>query len=245
MQDFHYVWLIWSVGFLCPWAVLYVAVPEHRTVMWKTSLFMAPFGLTEPLFVPEYWNPPSLFDLAQRTGFDLESLIFCFAIGGLGAFGYHALAGRSLVPMPRDERLASRHRFHRFALAAPFAAFAPLYLLPWNPIYAGIAALVIGGIANVLCRPDLLRNTLIGGALFAGLYAIFMALLIVSAPGYVEQVWNLAALSGWSVGGVPLEELAFGFGFGMYWAGTYEHFAWHRVRPVVHRQDGLKERSAS
>jgi hypothetical protein len=61
----------------------------------------------------------------------------------------------------------------------------------------------------------------------------------------VEQVWNLAALSGWSLGGVPLEELAFGFGFGMYWAGTYEHFAWHRVRPVVHRQDGLKQRSAS
>ena len=240
-----YVWLLWSSAFLVPWALVYAMAPAFRPRMLRVSLATSLLGLTEPIFVPEYWNPPSLFDLAQRTGFDLESLIFCFAIGGLGAFGYHALAGRSLVPMPRDERLASRHRFHRFALAAPFAAFAPLYLLPWNPIYAGIAALVIGGIANALCRPDLLRNTLIGGALFAGLYEIFMGLLIVSAPGYVEQVWNLAALSGWSVGGVPLEELAFGFGFGMYWAGTYEHFAWHRVRPVVHRQDGLKERSAS
>lgn len=45
------------------------------------SLATAFFGLTEPLFVPEYWNPPTLFDLAQRTGFDLESLIFCFGIG--------------------------------------------------------------------------------------------------------------------------------------------------------------------
>jgi len=25
----------------------------------------------------------SLFDLAQRTGFDIESFIFCFAIGGI------------------------------------------------------------------------------------------------------------------------------------------------------------------
>lgn len=39
----------------------------------------ATFGLTEPLFVPKYWNPPSLFDLAQRTGFGIKSLIFCFA----------------------------------------------------------------------------------------------------------------------------------------------------------------------
>lgn len=44
-----------------------------------------PFGLTEPLFVPEYWMPPSLFDLALNTDFDIESLIFYFGIGGIGA----------------------------------------------------------------------------------------------------------------------------------------------------------------
>jgi hypothetical protein len=27
-----------------------------------------------------YWAPPSLFSLAQKTGFDIESLIFSFAI---------------------------------------------------------------------------------------------------------------------------------------------------------------------
>jgi hypothetical protein len=244
-SGYAYVWLLWSSAFLVPWALVYALAPAFRPRMLRVSFATSLLGLTEPIFVPEYWNPPSLFGLAQRTGFDLESLIFCFAIGGLGAFGYHALAGRALVPMPQDERLASRHRFHRLALAAPFVAFPPLYLLPWNPIYAGIAALVIGGIANVLCRPDLARNALIGGALFAGLYAVFMILLIVSAPGYVEQVWNLSALSGWGVGAIPLEELAFGFGFGMYWAGIYEHFAWHRGRPAGHRLDGLKERSAS
>jgi hypothetical protein len=227
-SEHKYVWLLWSSAFLLPWALLYALAREFRGRMLRVSLATSPLGLTEPIFVPEYWNPPSLFDLAQRTGFDLESLIFCFAIGGIGAFGYNALSGRALAPVPQHERHLPRHRYHRLALAAPFVAFPPLYLLPWNPIYAGIAALAIGGIANVLCRPDLLRNTLIGGALFTGLYAILMILLIVSAPGYVQAVWNLAALSGWSLGAIPLEELAFGFGFGMYWAGIYEHFAWHR-----------------
>ncbi|HJS36599.1 MAG TPA: lycopene cyclase domain-containing protein [Burkholderiales bacterium] len=196
-------------------------------------------GLTEPIFVPEYWNPPSLFDLAQRSGFDVESLIFCFAIGGIGAFGYNALAQRALQPVPMQEQHAARHRFHGLALAAPFVAFAPLYLLPWNPIYAGIAALATGGAVNVLCRPDLARNTLLGGALFTVLYAIFMMLLVVAVPGYIEQVWNQDALSGVRLGAIPLEELAFGFAFGMYWAGIYEHFAWRHgaVPPRAARID--------
>ena len=56
--------------------------------MLLVSVFTMPFGLTEPLFVPRYWDPPSLFNLAATTGFDIESLIFCFAIGGIGAVLY-------------------------------------------------------------------------------------------------------------------------------------------------------------
>lgn len=231
---YQYVWLIWSSAYLVPWAALYLARPAFRRQMLAVSAATSLLGLTEPIFVPAYWNPPTLLDLAQRTGFDVESLIFCFAIGGIGAFGYNTLSNRALHPVPELQRLGARHRFHRLALAAPFIAFPPLYLLQWNPIYAGIAALAIGGVANALCRPDLARATLLGGALFAALYALFMTLLVVSAPGYVAQVWNLPALSGARLGEIPLEELAFGFGFGMYWAGIYEHFTWrHGASPAA------------
>ena len=84
-MTYHYVWLIWSSAFLVPWVLLYSLFPRHRAAMWWSSIFMAPFGLTEPLFVPGYWNPPSLFELAQRTGFDIESIIFSFGIGGIAA----------------------------------------------------------------------------------------------------------------------------------------------------------------
>jgi hypothetical protein len=228
IQDFRYVWLIWSVAFLCPWAVLYVVLPEHRAVMWKTSLFMAPFGLTEPLFVPEYWNPPSLFELARRTGFDIESIVFSFAIGGIGAALYNLVTRRGLVPIAAHERHDRRHRFHKLAIALPFALFPALYFLPWNPIYAGIAAMIAGAVANVLCRPDLKRNTLIGGLLFLGFYTLLLLCLKWSAPGYIEQVWNHKALSGISPYGLPLEELLFGFSFGLFWTGLYEHFTWKR-----------------
>lgn len=225
---YHYTWLLWSSAFLLAWLAVYVGAKPSRRKFLQVSLATAPLGLTEPVFVPEYWNPPSLFELAQRTGFDLESLIFSFAIGGIGSALYDALSRHEFRAIAHAERNSRRHRVHRFALTAPIIAFPLLVLLPWNRIYAAIGALAIGGAANVVCRPDLTRNTLIGGTLFLGFYALFMLLLRVSAPGYIEQVWNLPALSGLIPGGIPIEELAFGFTFGLYWAGLYEHFAWKR-----------------
>lgn len=227
-MKYHYVWLLWASAFLVPWLILFVRFPEHRKLMWYASLGTMPFGLTEPLFVPEYWNPPSLFELARRTGFDIESLIFCFAIGGVGSVLYNAITRQGFEPISWQDRSYSRHRFHWVALLVPVITFSPLYFLPWNPIYPGIAALIAGAIATVLCRPDLKHKTLLGGVLFLGYYALFMFLLKWSAPGYIEQVWNLGALTGINLFGIPLEELLFGSAFGMYWAGVYEHLLWRR-----------------
>jgi hypothetical protein len=194
--------------------------------MWRASLATTLFGLTEPIFVPAYWNPPSLFELAQRTGFDIESLVFSFALGGLGTVLYDSVAGRTLVPASLVVRHAPRHRLHRWALLLPFAAFAPLYVMPWNPIYAVLACLVLGAVASNLCRPELWRKSIVGGLLFLALYAVFMLGLKWLAPGYIAAVWNLPELSGGLLYGIPTEELLFGFAFGLYWSGVYEHFTW-------------------
>jgi Lycopene cyclase len=225
MPEYQHVWLFWASAFLVPWALVYLWAPSRRRML-RVSAATSLLGLTEPIFVPRYWNPPSLVDLADRTGFDLESLIFCFAIGGIASVLYDALARHELRPLPPAERDLSRHRLHALALVTPYVAFPLLYALPWNPIYPGIAALAIGAAANVLCRPDLAGKTLLGGTVFLALYTAFMLLLVVLTPGYIEQVWNLSALSGVRIAGIPLEELAFGFAFGMYWAGVYEHFTW-------------------
>ena len=225
-MKYHYVWLAWSSGFLLPWLALYVTNPPFRHVMWRVSLVTAAFGLTEPIFVPEYWNPPSLFELAQRTGFDIESLIFSFAIGGIGAVLYNALTKRPFGPVSAAERSRPLHRFHSVALWAPFVLFAMLYFLPWNPIYPAVLCMAIGGIASAICRPDLLIKGIVGGTVFLILYTLFMLGLVWLTPGYIPQVWNLAALSGGLVGGIPPEELLFGFSFGWYWTGVYEHFTW-------------------
>jgi len=224
-----YVWFVWSTAFLLPWTALYFFFEAHRRAMLWTSLFTMPFGLSEPLFVPEYWSPPSLFDLARSTGFDIESLIFCFGIGGVGAVLYNLASGVRLVPMPRAERRHRLHRLHALAVAAPFIAFPPLYVLPWNPIYPAIVAMLVGSFATMMCRPDLRRKTWIGGVLFVFYYMVFLWGLEGLSPGYIERVWNIGALSGVRILGLPMEELLFAAAFGTCWAGIYEHLMWRRV----------------
>lgn len=227
MESDQYVWLIWSSAFLLPWLAAYVAFPRHRKTMLWASLFTAPFGLSEPLFVPAYWSPPSLFDLARTTGFDIESIIFSFGIGGIAAVLYNIITRRTLSSMPAAERRSAHHKLHGWLLATPFIAFPILYAFPWNPIYPAIVAMIMGASAAVWCRPDLARKTWVGAILFLGYYVLFLLGLEATAPGYIARVWNLAALSGVTVTGMPIEELMFAAAFGAYWSGVYDHFTWH------------------
>lgn len=139
-----------------------------------SSVLTAPVNLTEPLFVPSYWSPPSLFDLARTTGFDAESLVFSFGIGGIGAALYNLATGRALAPVADAERHSSSHNLHEWALAVPLVSFPMLNLLPWNSIYPAIAVMLLGAAAAILCRRDLALKTCVGAILFVAYYTVFL-----------------------------------------------------------------------
>src|SRR5512138_2983802 len=108
--------------------------------MLMVSFWTMFLGLTEPLFVPAYWNPPSLFNLAQTTGFDIESLFFSFGIGGLSFALYMAIFPVGHEPViPPSKRITERHKYHLPLLfAAPAIFFILLLVTRLNPIYCAI-----------------------------------------------------------------------------------------------------------
>jgi hypothetical protein len=65
---------------------------------------------------------------------------------------------------------------------------------------------------------------------FFVLYLVFLLGLRWYWPGYIEAVWNLEELLAWRPLGLPVEELLFGFGFGLYWSCVYEHVRWRSWR---------------
>lgn len=229
----QFAWLLWSLLLIVIWGVVYFLLKnkESKKEMLTVSLWTSLLGLTEPLFVPEYWNPPSLFDLAHQTGFDIESLIFSFGIGGIAVVLYERIFRAQHEIMPASAHHASRHRFHLWAiLSAPIIFVVLAFTTTLNPIYTSIIALMLGGFATWYCRPDLKRKMIVSAFIFLGLYFAYFLTLVVVYPGYVEQVWRLDLISGILIIGVPIEELLFALSFGFLWSSIYEHFTWRKLK---------------
>ncbi|MEX0995855.1 MAG: lycopene cyclase domain-containing protein [Flavobacteriaceae bacterium] len=226
----QYVWFIWSLILLSVWFLIYWLKPKYRQGMLKMSFITLPIGLTEPLFVPEYWSPPSLFSLAEKTGFDIESLVFSIAFGGIGTVIYKLLCRKEVIAITATERAHRRHLLHRYILWTPALVFLILaYFTPLNHIYCGIIAMFSGALATMYCRPDLKGKIWVGGLLFTVLYFIYFGSILLFYPDYVKRYWNLDALTQVFVWGVPLGELLFAFSFGMFWSSLYEHVYWQRL----------------
>lgn len=224
-------WLVFSLILIGIWLIIFLVKRKVRKEMLYVSLLTMPFGLTEPLFVPEYWNPPSLFNLASVTGFDIESLIFSFAIGGIGSVLYESFFTLRHRKMSRHEMKSKRHRFHLAALFSPIIVFLPLFFLTdLNSIYSASVAMFIGGITAIACRPDLKKKIIFGGILFLILYSMFFFSFNIIYPYAVDRFWNLSALSEILVFGVPFEELIFAFTFGLMWSSVYEHVKEYKVK---------------
>ena len=223
-------WFVFSSIFLLIWIVIFIFVKGSRKEMFLASILTAPFGLTEPLFVPEYWSPPSLFNLALKTGFDIESLIWCFAVGGIAAVLFESVFKVKHLKISKEEMHKRKHKLHLFTLILPIPIFLVLYFATSiNTIYIASISMFIGAIGAFYCRPDLKKKIFFGGLLFLVLYFMAFFLFILVYPEIVESVWNLNAISEILIFKVPLEELVFAIIFGMLWSGYYEHIKWYKL----------------
>jgi hypothetical protein len=76
---------LFGCGILFLWGLLVFAIvgtrgtARNRDEFWWGTLASIVLGFTKPLFVPEYWDPPSVLSYGR---WDLESFLFCAVLGG-------------------------------------------------------------------------------------------------------------------------------------------------------------------
>ena len=72
----HVEWFTWSLILLVILGIVRYRLKSHeiKRDMLGGSPWTSLLGLTEPLFVPAYWSPLALFDLARNTGLTLKVL---------------------------------------------------------------------------------------------------------------------------------------------------------------------------
>lgn len=88
--------------------------------------------------------------------------------------------------------------------------------------------MVLGVLAMLFCCPSFAPKLGVGASLFLAYYTAFLLGLEWTAPGYIERVWNLPALSGLEIAGLPIEEFLFAAAYGACLSCIYEHLARHR-----------------
>ena len=81
LPSYHYSYLVGVVIFWIAWVVCAVLGKAYRSLMRWGTLIAAPMALTSLLFVPQYWTPPSLFDLDAKIRVGIEDFLWAAAVG--------------------------------------------------------------------------------------------------------------------------------------------------------------------
>ena len=225
LPSYHYSYLVGVLIFWVAWIACFTfGTAYRREIRWGT-LIASPMALTSILFVPQYWTPPSLFNLDQRIRVGIEDFLWAAAVGGIAS-----VVGEILV---RDKLAAirsSRHKRHY----APFVLIAVLFVVLelWHrnrTMDNTIVSFAAGSLVLAYLRRDLIPLMLTSSASFTVLYfGLFLCVLFLY-PKFVEYFYNLQNLLGIYVHGVPIEELLFAATGGAIWSVAYEYVHGYRL----------------
>ena len=259
---------LFGCGILFAWWLLVCFIvhtrgtARNRHEFWWGSFACSLLGFTEPLFVPEYWNPPSVLAYGR---WDLESFIFCFLVGGIAGVApewrplrrmflsidygiwrlsrgiydwYQRLTGAERL-QARNEVVLSDDDMRRdnAILGAIFlGGFGFTAHLGLNVIYDAALTCLLVGAYVAWYRPRLRWQVWAGGIIFTVMYTVVLVLTGLRYPTFYDDYWNLPQLSGVRIVGAPLEEYLFAFTMGVFWAPLFESWRSERQSEVRRRR---------
>ncbi len=211
-----YEYLSWVLLLGLVWGIIFFFQQQLRGRMLWSGLKALPFGFGELYFIPDYWNPQTLFNLGANFSIDIEAFGLMFFLGGLAACFYELVLKRKT-----KKRFLSRKYLSLVAALGFFMVF--IKIVPqWNIVYSSSLSLFVGGMVAFVMYPNMRKRIPLNGILFALLYFVSLAIINLIFPSWIPSAWKLDAISNVLVLGVPIEEILFGFAFGTFWAPLNE-----------------------
>ncbi len=225
LPSYHYSYLVGVIIFWVAWLVCAALGKAYRSEMRWGTFIAAPFALTSLLFVPQYWTPPSLFDLDQKIRVGIEDFLWAAAVGGIAAI---------VGEISLEERLGairkSRHKRHYVPFIAAIVVFLALeFGLHWKTMTSTIAGLAVCALVLAYLRRDLILLMLVSASSFTVLYFVLFLVVLAFYPEFVRRYYNLPNLLGIYVRGVPIEEVLFAATGGAVWSVAYEYVYGYRL----------------
>ncbi len=209
-------YLVGTILFAAVWLWLFIARRDLRREILTMSVIGSLFTPLALIYLPDYWYPEHI--IGHPLG--IEDFLFAFFIAGIGGVLYEVIFGTAHVMR------AYRARGSRGILAVSVVAAAVLVglslIFGLNSIYSSYIAFAVIFFYILWFRRDLLVPSLINGALVGLLMFLFYQVWIALYPGVIQHWWMLKNISGILIAGVPLEEIVWGFSWGIVGGSAYE-----------------------
>lgn len=201
------------------WLLFFFARRDLRREVLSLSILAGIMGpVSEHFYRQDYWQPQYWFPASLR----IEDFLAGFFLGGISAVGYE------VVWRKKHECVC----WLSTNWILPVAAFLGLTLMIFlfhgvglNSIYSSILSFLAVAAVILFFRRDLISAALGSGIVLAGAMLVFYIIYQGLYSGIISAWWRLENISGILVLGVPAEELAWGFSWGMVGGSLYEFAA--------------------
>ncbi|WP_319371790.1 lycopene cyclase domain-containing protein [uncultured Ilyobacter sp.] len=213
MKILEYNFLILSLIFIIPGALIFVLRKDLRIVIKKMSLIALPFAYAERLFYPIYWKPNFLFDLGNKIGFGLEDFIFVVGLASFSSTAYVFASGKRYV----KNHIETSNSFFKKVFIISIFIVTLIELSIWMSIpiiYSSFFIMIMIPGWIVFKNPNFLVPGMLGGVLSAVIYFILCLIFNSIYTDIFRKIWHTQLFLNKFAMGVPLEELIYGFGAG-------------------------------
>ena len=220
----QYAYPIFCLIYGLIWLGLFCYRKDLRSKIFFMSLVVGPIGpVSELFYLRDYWHPV-LFN-GWRIGF--EDFVWAFFIGGISSVIYEELFGKKYI-----KKHSPQHKIWMLV----FCLFGVLWMsigniiLNFNSIYVSISMFLLFALVILIFRHDLIKDAFFSGILIGSIMFVLYLAFLPFFPGLIHRWWELNNLTGVLIFGVPLEELAWGFGWGMVAGPAYEFVYGYRFK---------------
>jgi len=208
---FPHPYLVWSLVLLGSCLTGFFFFSRERKNIFISAVLSSPAACTAVLFIPEYWRPARITPLSVG----IEDLIFSFATGGIVWIIIGFTAGRNFTC---NIVLTTVIKRYLILVALGMTLMLILYRSTnLGVMFEAMIGITITGFILLLIQRFKSWRLAAAGSILFTLYYFFVTGLILYLFPNMGCYWNKEILLGISFFNVPVEEIAWAFGFGAVW----------------------------
>lgn len=214
---YPYAYLIGNMIFAIVWLTLFWVRKDLRREMITLSLVGGVLFPAALIYLPDYWYPEHI---VKGFMLGIEDFLFAFFISGISSVLYEVVFGK--VHTLCECRKKNLKGILYITAVAIIVLLGLTFIFKLNSIYSSYVAFIIIFGYIVYFRRDLFWQGVISGLGVGLLMLIFYQIWIGIYPGIIESWWKLQNISGILILGTPLEEIVWGFSWGLVGGTIYE-----------------------